>query len=496
YGFVEYTKTDSAARGQSGSYGFVEYMKKDSAARAKSELLGKQLGTRALYVHWTEASQLSPELLHSRCLCVDKLPHGFGDAARLRAMAAAACQPDFCQLAVGQDGHLKGFAVLEFPSPEAAERVQADMDGAALAGTHLRVSFCAPGPPGRSMLAALIAAQATALNRGKGLLPEPNILQILGSLGKNPTSLQLLLNPLLHGAKQAGILGAAPVPAGPGPARAPGAARGAAAPPCTRTHRRSLGRGRGSGKIPNFAFGEIPTLGLVPAPRGAREGQKELGDPPGDFGGSQSQAGGERSGVSAGGTPQRSEDPPEPVPEPAQPAPHAAASCRERIWGKPGVLGPPRSDPLLPPPEFAVEFPQDLGSRIFPQSRDLGGFGRHKVSSSSSCSSPGLDRGNPAPPGPPFFPGSPSSYFSSGLQAGLKQSQLSKGVSIPLSSDSIPALAPPTSHLKTPVGAQKRGFSQLLPAPEASPEGSYVGQHSQGLGGHYADSYLKRKRIF
>ncbi|KAI6059484.1 Ribonucleoprotein PTB-binding 1 [Aix galericulata] len=61
------------------------------------------------------------------------------------------------------------------------------------------------------MLAALIAAQATALNRGKGLLPEPNILQILNSLG-NPASLQLLLNPLLHGAvggKQ-GILGAAP----------------------------------------------------------------------------------------------------------------------------------------------------------------------------------------------------------------------------------------------------------------------------------------------
>lgn len=38
-----------------------------------------------------------------------------------------------------------------------------------------------------------------ALNRGKGLLPEPNLLQILNSLG-NPSSIQLLLNPLLHGA--------------------------------------------------------------------------------------------------------------------------------------------------------------------------------------------------------------------------------------------------------------------------------------------------------
>uniref|UniRef100_A0A8C0C267 Uncharacterized protein n=1 Tax=Buteo japonicus TaxID=224669 RepID=A0A8C0C267_9AVES len=86
-------------------------------------------------------------------------------------------------------------------------------DGLPLAGNHVRVSFCAPGPPGRSMLAALIAAQATvrlvcALNRGKGLLPEPNILQILNSLG-NPASLQLLLG---QGGvcPPCGILGAAP----------------------------------------------------------------------------------------------------------------------------------------------------------------------------------------------------------------------------------------------------------------------------------------------
>lgn len=49
---------------------------------------------------------------------------------------------------------------------------------------------------------------------------------------------------------------------------------------------------------------------------------------------------------------------------------------------------------------------------------------------------------------------------------------------------------------QTPVGGHKRVFSRLIPSPEPSPEGAYVGQHSQGLGGHYADSYLKRKRIF
>ncbi|NWV72241.1 RAVR1 protein, partial [Malurus elegans] len=98
------------------------------------------------------------------------------------------------------------------------------------------------------------------------------------------------------------------------------------------------------------------------------------------------------------------------------------------------------------------------------------------------------------PPVPPFFSGSPSSYFTSGLQAGLKQSHLSKvRPQIPKISPFSPFFC---GFFVTPLGTHKRGFSQLLPSPERSPEGSYVGQHSQGLGGHYADSYLKRKRIF
>uniref|UniRef100_A0A672UYJ0 Ribonucleoprotein PTB-binding 1 n=1 Tax=Strigops habroptila TaxID=2489341 RepID=A0A672UYJ0_STRHB len=199
----------SPKTGHSKGYGFVEYMKKDSAARAKLELLGKQLGTRTLYVHWMDANHLTSELLHSKCLCVDKLPHSYSDLEELRRVFSAAGAPAFCQLAYGQDGQLKGFAVLEYESPELAELVQEATDGFPLAGNHIRVSFCAPGPPGRSMLAALTAAQAMALNRGKGLLPEPNLLQILSSLG-NPASLQLLLAPLLHAGKQ-GILGAAPL---------------------------------------------------------------------------------------------------------------------------------------------------------------------------------------------------------------------------------------------------------------------------------------------
>lgn len=52
------------------------------------------------------------------------------------------------------------------------------------------------------------------------------------------------------------------------------------------------------------------------------------------------------------------------------------------------------------------------------------------------------------------------------------------------------ATSPLSSQQETTRG-QKRG---IPPSPELSPEGMYIGQHSQGLGGHYADSYLKRNK--
>lgn len=88
----------SGATGHSKGYGFVEYMKKDSAARAKSELLGKQLGSRMLYVHWTEVGSLTYPMLHSRCLCVDRLPQNILTAQDLRSVLTDTHAPIFCQV--------------------------------------------------------------------------------------------------------------------------------------------------------------------------------------------------------------------------------------------------------------------------------------------------------------------------------------------------------------------------------------------------------------
>ncbi|KYO30388.1 ribonucleoprotein PTB-binding 1 isoform X1 [Alligator mississippiensis] len=578
----------SAHSGHSKGYGFVEYMKKDSAARAKSDLLGKQLGTRTLYVHWTDVSQLTPDLLHSKCLCIDKLPHNYGDLEELRQAFSAASAPTFCQLAYGQDGQLKGFAVLEYESAEMTETVQQATDGLLLAGNHIRVSFCAPGPPGRSMLAALIAAQATALNRGKGLLPEPNLLQILNSLG-NPASLQLLLNPLLHGAvsgKQ-GILGAAPsLPLVTSPAlstallqlalqnqtqaqQKPGILGDS---PLSSLQHSALGIASAAAQPASQLLGELPSGGPLPAdmaqghvkspilpsanvplasflgPMGVERETPVLsaqlspapGTPPALQGLTSSLLGSVISGLQK---PKQSEngppasgvsllgEPPKDFKIPLNPylnlhsllpAGSLGGVAGKAFSLKTGTLGnvsnprlPPSSlsEPLLPSPglagdSYTFDYQPDLGSRLYPPTREpagplLGGFGhgRHKMPAPAP-SSPAFERSSLGSPLPPFYSGSPSSYFTSGLQAGLKQSHLNKAVGMPPvgTGDNILGLGLNShshgSHMKTPVGGQKRAFSHLLPSPEPSPEGGYVGQHSQGLGGHYADSYLKRKRIF
>uniref|UniRef100_A0A3Q2Q5E8 Ribonucleoprotein, PTB-binding 1 n=1 Tax=Fundulus heteroclitus TaxID=8078 RepID=A0A3Q2Q5E8_FUNHE len=90
----------STSTGHSKGYGFVEYMKKDSAARAKSELLGKQLGSRMLYVHWTEMGSLTYAQLQSRCLCVDRLPPSLLTAQDLQKALADTHAPVFCQVGV------------------------------------------------------------------------------------------------------------------------------------------------------------------------------------------------------------------------------------------------------------------------------------------------------------------------------------------------------------------------------------------------------------
>ncbi|XP_061680482.1 ribonucleoprotein PTB-binding 2 isoform X2 [Syngnathoides biaculeatus] len=192
--------------GHSKGYGFVEYMKKDSASRARSELLGRPLGNRSLMVQWMDVNQLSQEEnLHSKCVCVDRLPLDLCDSDEMTQIFSETYKPVFCQLAQDEGSPVRGFGVVEYECAEQAESVLIEMDRKLVGGQEVRLSLCTPGTAGRSTLAALIAAQGMILSNRKGLLPEPNVAQLLASM-TNPAALQILMRPY-HNGKRGGKYG-------------------------------------------------------------------------------------------------------------------------------------------------------------------------------------------------------------------------------------------------------------------------------------------------
>ncbi|KAM4872971.1 ribonucleoprotein PTB-binding 2 [Thomomys bottae] len=200
----------SEVTGHSKGYGFVEYMKKDFAAKARLELLGKQLGESALFAQWMDVNLLASELIHSKCLCIDKLPSDYRDSEELLQLCSSIHKPIFCQLAQDEGSYVGGFAVVEYHSAEQAEEAQQATNGVTISRGKVQVSFCAPGASGRSTLAALIASQRVTQSNQKGLLPEPNPVQIMRSLN-NPAMLQVLLQPQLCGrAGKPAVLGMPP----------------------------------------------------------------------------------------------------------------------------------------------------------------------------------------------------------------------------------------------------------------------------------------------
>ncbi|XP_052336057.1 ribonucleoprotein PTB-binding 2-like isoform X4 [Oncorhynchus keta] len=198
----------SELTGHSKGYGFVEYMKKDSASRARSELLGRPQGDRAVMIQWTDVNQLTAgHHLHSKCLCVDRLPQEY-ESEELNLLFSERYKPVFCQLAQDEGSPVRGFGVVEYESAEQAEAVLIEMDKTLVGGQEIRLSLCTPGTSGRSTLAALIAAQGVMLSSKKGLLPEPNLAQLLNSM-TNPAALQVLMRPY-HTGKRGGKYGRHP----------------------------------------------------------------------------------------------------------------------------------------------------------------------------------------------------------------------------------------------------------------------------------------------
>jgi len=65
--------------------------------------------------------------------------------------------------------------------------------------------------------------------------------------------------------------------------------------------------------------------------------------------------------------------------------------------------------------------------------------------------------------------------------------------SVPMPMANGGAVVTSTTGYSTPTKRKNISGGRMLPSPEPSPEGGYIGQHSQGLGGHYQSSYMRKK---
>ncbi|XP_078074540.1 ribonucleoprotein PTB-binding 2 isoform X3 [Mustelus asterias] len=605
--FLVYSETTGHSKG----YGFVEYMKKDSAARAKSELMGKQLGSCILYVQWTDVDHLSADFLHSKCLCIDKIPYDYKDAKELTELFSQKFKPIFCQLAQASGSH-PSFAVAEYETSDQTEIVQQSTDGIFIGGSQARVSFCAPGPAGRCTLAALIAAQRLLLNSKKGLLPEPNPLQIMNSLG-NPAALPLLLRPYFQGhAGKKNVLGnTGNLPVLPNPALT------AALLQMNQTQNAVLGNGLFQNLL-RMQVAQQQQLLLNKENPAINNKPGLLGDPSILL----------QAALGLGPTARLNPgkgilaDSPKGIPVPSLPVEFAKAAAQPPVGTLPFhpnqkflgqdtteqkalleksnvVIGPPpvsasvtqahlqgipnsvlgslitshqkqqiqpnvsmsgaawntatsNQTSLLgiPPPDLKMPNNPYLNfCNILPNlNLPVGNVSKHvpgqqhagileymlnpaisravttpellQTSASqytfdcypeytSSCAdysqntpvNTSVDYSMAVQVVPSYYAAN-QTYFPGSMQSGQTNKQG------PPCATAQQSLAPgagilgpapvgnPMTNFKSPVTGQKRASSYLLPSPEVSPDGGYVGQHSQGLGGHYADSYYKKKRIF
>ncbi|XP_032884185.1 ribonucleoprotein PTB-binding 2 isoform X2 [Amblyraja radiata] len=586
--FLVYSETTGHSKG----YGFVEYMKKDSASRAKSELMGKQLGSCILYVQWTDADQLSSDFLHSKCLCIDKIPHDYKDSEELTQFFSQMFKPVFCQLAQGSGSH-PSFAVAEYETADQTELVQRSANGMLIGGSHVHISFCAPGPAGRCTLAALIAAQRLLLNSRKGLLPEPNPLQFMNTLS-NPAVLQLLLRPNFNGqAGKKSMLG--------NTLGLPTLQNPALTAALLQINQAQQNAALGNGLFQNLLRMQVAQqqqLLLNKENPAINNKSSLLGDPSillqGVMGIGPTMTTNPGKGILA--------EPPTGIPISAFSAEFAKAQpqlgtlpfCskflgqhvteQKALLENPNLLlGPfPLSAPishshLQGSPNFALG--NLLACHQKQQTRPTsmnGTFWNAAVGNQPSLlgvppndvttsHNPYLSFGNIVP-GLNLHVGNANKHTLAQQQSAVMESMLNPGYSRAATSEqlqasasqcafdcytaytpnygeytqdtmqqwyqnSVPshsssevfvpecgkeqcedllssALAPGDgilgpvplgnmmTNIKSPVTGQKRASTYLLPSPEVSPDGSYVGQHSQGLGGHYADSYYKKKRIF
>lgn len=483
----------SEKTGDSKGYGFVEYKTKDIGISAKTYLDGKNIRGVSIICDWLSSDHSSFESLHSKCLYVDNLPKDFRDMTEFRKIFSTYVNPPYCQIAL-KNGCPQDWGLVEYSSAEDAEATQVTLNSYKLRGRPMRVTYYIPGVRAINLYLKLINDMPTTKIKSSGLLPDPSdqtVVQSLHNLSKqNPVfaqNLQKIILGQIHQSQE----DAHPSKKGPG---STGSQEDKIVPPPMTQPPPSMLRPEDH-KIPPPPMITLPSHMLL------------------------------KNGIHT------------PFVKPASqgvntspPVGEAAPSFEDNLAGTQALWNnllcppmPPVNSFSLPPnpyldPSLSLDLQQNILNILSnPQSVEqiLAGIPPSTVPfmfpNVSSLESQWMHTLLPstlpvstAPPAPPplnfldmkspvnpLFPGwatPPHTFIPTSTQSFPPFNPQPGGTPV----WSSPPPPPPvnSSLLSTPIG-QKR---PLPISPEPSPEGNYIGQHSQGLGGHYADSYFKRKK--
>ncbi|XP_065569403.1 ribonucleoprotein PTB-binding 1-like [Artemia franciscana] len=469
----------SEKTGESMGYGFVEYAHKESALHAKSSFDGMEFMDATLVCDWLDPSIITLDGLHSKLLYVDKLPKDYRDMAEFRKQFSQLANPPYCQIAL-RGGAPQDWGLVEFSNHTQAESTMRQMNNAILHGAKIRVSFYIPGVRAINIYMRLL--NETCQNKGKdALLPEPpanTISQQLMNLSKhNPAFVQSLQNIITsqiqnlqqkEAAKHS--LQNSQSTVNPNPVTTAGTGYSVVHPtiadPST----------KGATSIATSA------TSVADIQQSTRILNTMAPPPPKD-----PQVSTFPSVISL---------PSSVVTKPILPAGINTVTTASN--GLTSTINGFRSAPIIHP--STTQMTNLLSSLNQGQSIDpgiismLAGVAVQPQETQTNtlisllihALQSTLDKKNVQPVMQP----NPLAALT-GLQNEVHQAQLQQHM---INLWSMQAFQPPTpAVVHTPTGS-KRKYSHILPSPETSPENGYIGQHSQGIGGHYADSYLKRLR--
>ncbi|XP_054287365.1 ribonucleoprotein PTB-binding 1-like [Macrosteles quadrilineatus] len=503
----------SEKTGESKGYGFVEYKSKEISVLAKNILGSQQINNHTLVCDWLDSSHVTFESLHSKCLYVDGLPINYCDMSEFRKIFSSIVNPLFCQIAL-KHGCPQDWGLVEYNNWEDAEAVQTSLDGYNLHGKNIKISYYIPGIRAFNLYQQLLN-DVDPKDRSTGLLPEPNdqtVAQNLHNLFKqNPIFALNLQSVIATSQKQATNFGEQP----PDPERA---SLLVTMPDLVK-------------KQINFLSGTdlymSPTIQQPPSPVTS----PPLFLKPTPFTPTKIPLVPNLSSMASQPSQWLRHSPPAGEVAPAltvegEPSPSYWADLRGQLTG--GTPTPvsfpvpppkPPSHPYnMPPPNFIrdhapnmhveshqnlirlpsnqqsqQQFLTNLHSQGQPAS-DIPSFTYPVINPMGSSlpvapplpRSPLTDSPEPVNLTPLLFSTSTPTYFSTFPQP-VFNPFASPDI---IRSQASPTVSPQPNPIITPFGQKRR----LLPSREPSPESNYVGQHSQGLGGHYEGSYFKRKK--